>query len=116
MSNWKIIYYETDSRTSPVFDFIQSLGSKAKAKVINALDLLVEYGIQIGPPKVKKVTSTDIWELRILGKDNIRIFYVASSGRSFLLLHGFLKKRQKTDKKEIKIATLRLKDYKSRMN
>ncbi|MBU1327004.1 type II toxin-antitoxin system RelE/ParE family toxin [Patescibacteria group bacterium] len=51
-------------------------------------------------------------ELRILGGDSIRIFYVATSGRAFLLLHGFIKKSRKAPKKEIKVALTRLKEYK----
>jgi phage-related protein len=75
------------------------------------LDLLEEFGIKVGPPKVEKVRGTELWELRILGKDNIRIFYVTKTGQSFLLLHGFIKKKQKTGTREIKTALERLKDY-----
>ncbi len=111
-NKWEIIYYETTSGKSPVFDFIQSLDTKSKSKVIGVLDLLKELGIQIRSPHAKKLTGTNLWELRILGEANIRIFYVAIVNRKFLLLHAFAKKKQKTDKKEIKIANDRLKDYK----
>jgi len=111
---WKIDYYETTAGKYPVKEFIDDLDAKAKSKVVNALDLLEEFGIKVGPPKVEKVLGTDLWELRIVGRDNIRIFYVAKTSKSFLLLHAFFKKKQKTDKKEIKIAQDRLKDYKSR--
>ncbi len=100
---------------SPVFDFIQNLDAKAKAKIIDIINLLSEYGIRFGLPHSKKLTGTRLWELRTLGQDNIRIFYVALVGQSFLLLHGFQKKKQKTDQKEIKIAETRLKEYQSRL-
>lgn len=108
---WRIIYFETSNGGYPVFDFIEGLDEKSKAKVVNAIDLLDEYGIKLGAPHVKKIIGTDIWELRMLGEDNIRIFYIAVTGRTFLLLHAFKKKKQKTDKKEIKIAISRLKEY-----
>ena len=111
-NKWKIIYYETLNGRSPVFNFIQSLDAKLKSKVIGVLDLLKELGIQIRSPHAKKLIGTNLWELRILGEANIRIFYVAIVNRKFLLLHAFAKKKQKTDKKEIKIANDRLKDYK----
>lgn len=114
---WKIIYYQAlTQNSSPVFDFIQDLNPSAKSKVINAIDLLEEFGVRVDPSRAKKLTGTDLWELRILGQDSIRIFYVAVTGKSFLLLHGFLKKKQKTDQKEIKIAINRLIEYKSRPN
>ena len=111
---WKIDYYETEGGKFPVKEFIDSLDAKAKSKVVNAMNLLEEFGIKVGPPKVRKVQGTDLWELRILGRDNIRVFYIAKSGNSFLLLHAFLKKKQKTDRKDIKMALERLKDYKTR--
>ncbi len=111
---WKIIYYETTQGNSPIFEFIQNLNPKAKSKIINILDLLKESGVQLGLPHAKKITGTPLWELRTLGQDNIRIFYVTVVEKSFLLLHGFQKKKQKTDKKEVKIAEERLKDHKLR--
>ncbi|MBI4157442.1 type II toxin-antitoxin system RelE/ParE family toxin [Candidatus Woesebacteria bacterium] len=111
---WKIVYYESTNGSFPIYEFINGLEARAKSKVINTLDYLEIYGTRLGLPHVKKVTRTDLWELRILGSDNIRIFYVATFGRTFLLLHGFVKKSPKTPNKEIKIAVARLKEYKSR--
>lgn len=110
---WEIIYYETSQSISPIREFIQSLDVKVQNKIADVLDLLEEYGTLVGPPHSKKVIGTPLWELRILGSDNIRIFYVAIFNRKFLLLHGFQKKKQKTDKREIKTAINRLNDYKS---
>lgn len=109
--SWKIIYYNDSHGKEPVYEFIESLSPNAQAKVSNTFDLLVLFGIRLGLPHVKKVTGTDLWELRVLGGDNIRIFYIASTGRQFLLLHGFIKKTQKTDKKELKVAISRLKEF-----
>lgn len=113
-NNWKIVYYHDSRGKEPIYDFIESLNSNAQSKVSNTFDLLCQFGINLGYPHIKKVTSTDLWELRILGNDNIRIFYIAATGRQFLLLHGFVKKTQKTDKKELKIAISRLRNYRQR--
>lgn len=111
---WKIIYYETSQDNSPVFEFIQNLDIKVQNKIATVLDLLEELGTLVGPPHSRKVTGTPLWELRILGSDSIRIFYVAVVNRKFLLLHAFQKKKQKTDKKEIKTAIDRLNDFQPR--
>jgi len=94
---WKVELYETARSEKPVEKFIDSLEAKARLKVARA--------------HVKKLTGSDLWEYRILGSDNIRIFYVATPGKIFLLLHGFKKKKQKTPTKEIRIAKERLQEY-----
>ena len=109
--SWNIVYYETSNGNIPVFEFIQKLDPKSKSRVIELLDTLSDYGINLGLPHSKKLTGTKIWELRILNPKNIRIFYVAVVDKKFLLLHGFIKKKQKTDRREIKIAEERLLDY-----
>lgn len=111
---WNILYYQTPQGTFPLQDFINSLDARAKSKVVNTINLLEQYGIRLGPPHAKKLVGTNLWELRMLGQDNIRILYVAITGKKFLLLHGFNKKTQKTDKKEIDTALARLKVHFSR--
>jgi phage-related protein len=71
------------------------------------LDLLEEYGIFLGPPHIKKMKGSNLWELKILGKDNIRIFFTIEN-KNLIFLHGFSKKKQKTNPKEIKIALKRM--------
>ena len=114
MDKWEIIYYETDLGKSPVLEFIQNLSVSAQNKVIETLEQLEAFGTLLGYPHSKKVTGTFLWELRILGNDSIRILYIAVVNRKFLLLHAFIKRKQKTDKREIKTAANRLEDYKSR--
>src|SRR3989344_2497466 len=108
---WSINYYKTASKKSPIEEFIDNLTSAAQIKVGDTFDFLKEFGINVGMPHAKKVAGTPLWELRILGQDSIRIFYITQKGRIFLLLHGFLKKKQKTDKKEIDTALKRLTEY-----
>lgn len=114
--HWSIVYYQAPRQsTSQVYDFINSLDAKAKSKVINTINLLEQYGTRFGSAHTKKLVGTDLWELRMLGQDNIRILYIAVTGKKFLFLHGFNKKKQKTDKREIHTALARLKEYNSRL-
>ena len=112
---WKVEFYRDAQNKIPVNEFMESLELKTQAKVRNAIRLLQMFGISVSTPLIKKLTGTDLWELRIVGSDSIRILYVTLSGRTFLLLHGFKKKKQKTPPREINTAKMRLVDYKSRM-
>lgn len=114
MARWKLNYYATRSGKYPVYDFIAKLPEKSQTKVYNTFELLTEFGIHLGLPHAKKVVSTPLWELRILGERSLRFFYIAVVGKSFLLLHGFTKKKQQTPKKELKTALSRLRDYQLR--
>jgi phage-related protein len=111
---WKMLLYRSPNGNFPVEQFIDSLEIRAQSKVQDAIKLLREFGIRLGPPHVKKLIGTDLWELRILGGDSIRVLYIAVTGKKFVLLHGFKKKRQETPPKEIKIAKDRLVEYKLR--
>lgn len=112
---WKILLYRTPQGDSPIKDFIESLELKAQAKVRNTINLLRDFGTRLGSPHIKKLTGTELWKLRILGVDSIRIFYITVTGKIFLLLHGFKKKRDKISAKEIKIARERLVEHRSRL-
>lgn len=86
--------------------FIQSLGKDTVAKTIHIIELLEKFGNTLGMPHSKMV-SRGIFELRISGSQNIRIFYAFYKNKA-ILLHGFIKKTPKIPKKEIDIAAKRL--------
>lgn len=108
--NWRIEYYKNQRGDEVVREFVENLPPMTKSKVIDTIDLLEQFGIQIGPPHSKKIIGTALWELRILGESSVRIFYVAKINKTFWLLHGFIKKSQKTPENEIKTALKRLKE------
>lgn len=107
--NWRIEYFATDAGREPVREYIEALRAKEQAKIAWVLDLLADLGTDLREPHVKKLTGRDFWELRIkvAGKAH-RIFYVAWSGRTFVLLHAFLKKTQKTPQSQLQVAEQRL--------
>lgn len=114
MVRWKIDYYSTSSGREPVQEFIDDLQEKTKTRVYNTFELLAEFGPLLRMPHAKKVTGTPLWELRILGGASLRFFYIAKVAQSFLILHGFTKRKQKTPKKEIEVALSRFREYKNR--
>lgn len=82
--------------------FILNLDHHSQAKIQHLLNLLEKYGNQLRMPHVRKLTST-LFELRIRGKQEIRIIFVYLKNSCYLL-HGFIKKTQQTPKKEIVTA------------
>jgi phage-related protein len=87
--------------------FILSLEKPTIAKVLRTLDLLEEFGNVLGAPHTKKI-SKDLFELRIRGTQEIRIFFAFRKGGA-VLLHGFIKKSMKAPPREIDHAKTRLK-------
>jgi len=87
--------------------FIINLQKATAAKVLRTIDLLEKFGQKLGMPHTKKI-STHLFELRISGKQEVRIFYGFYKSQIFLL-HGFVKKSQKIPKKEIKTALQKIK-------
>lgn len=114
MVRWIIDYYSSPSGGRPIQEFIDSLQEKVKTRIYNSFELLSEFGLILRMPHVKKLTGTPLWELRILGEASLRFFYIAKTWQSFLILHGFTKRKQQTPKKEIKTALGRLKEYERR--
>jgi len=109
---WNIILYEKEDGTIPVRDFLEALPKKHRAKAIHDIDVLEEYGTTLKEPHVKHIQGK-LWELRIKSASDIsRIFYFVHVGDDIVLLHGFIKKNQKTPNREINIANNYLEDYK----
>lgn len=82
--------------------------------MVRALTMLERLGVQLGMPHARHVVGTGLWELRIRGGTQHRVFYVAVEGQTLLLLHAFSKKTEKTPASEIRTAQRRLADYHER--
>ena len=83
-------------------DFINSLDRDTSSKTLRTIDLLGRFENQLRMP-YSKALGKGLYELRIRGQKEIRIFYTFHHGEA-VLLHGFVKKQQKTPQKELKIA------------
>ncbi|HBE78670.1 MAG TPA: type II toxin-antitoxin system RelE/ParE family toxin [Firmicutes bacterium] len=112
---WTIELYEKENQQCPILNFIQSLPPKHRAKIEREIDLLEEFGINLTYPHTRKIEGENykgLWELRIqFASDISRIFYFIYMGNTFVLLHGFLKKSNKTPERELEIAKKYFQDY-----
>ena len=115
---WKIELYTTERGKMPVRDFLESLPAKHRAKALRAIDLLEEFGPALREPHAKAIqgeTYKGLWELRVqFGGDLSRVFYFMAVGDTFVLLHGFAKKTQRTPRKELDTAARYRADYRRR--
>lgn len=87
-------------------DFIRGLETPTRTKVGRMIDLLEQSGSLLGMPYSKSL-GNNLFELRTRGQQEIRIFYTFYNNRAWLL-HGFIKKTQKTPRREIAIAEVKL--------
>ena len=86
--------------------FIYNLQKPAKSKVSRYLELLEDYGFNLKMPYSKRI-AVDLYELRVCGQQEVRIFYTIKNGTVFLL-HGFIKKTNKIPVREIRTSLNRL--------
>ena len=113
---FEIEFYQDESGVSVIREYIRDLELKAeKSKdsrvklknIVRHIELLSKYGTQIKEPYIKHI-SNDIWELRPL-RD--RIFFFLFRKNTFVLLHMFQKKTQKTPNGEIEQAKRNKESY-----
>ena len=114
---FKLNFYVAENGECQVMDYIESLekrndkDSRIKlAKIRSYMSVLERLGTMAGEPFMKHIEG-DIWELRPL-RD--RIFFVGWKDNRFVLLHQFMKKSQKTPKREIEQAKREYADLKAR--
>ena len=112
-----IYFYKDKQGNQPVLDYMRELArheskdSRVKLNKLNDyIELLSQHGTRTGEPYIKHL-DVEIWELRPL-RD--RILFVAWLDGSFVLLHHFVKKTQKTSRREIEKAKRELQDLKER--
>ncbi|MCM1063799.1 MAG: type II toxin-antitoxin system RelE/ParE family toxin [Eubacterium sp.] len=113
----EVYFYKDRNGKEPVIDYMRKLARKKDKdsriklnKVQDYIEALKVYGITIGEPYIKHLDG-EIWELRPL-RD--RILFVAWNKGSFVMLHQFMKKTQKTPAREIEKAKRELADLKER--
>lgn len=109
----RIHFYKDRNGKEPVAEYIAKLARKKDKdsriklnKIREYVKVLSEYGTQAGEPYIKHLDG-EIWELRPL-RD--RILFVAWVNGSYVLLHQFMKKTQKTPAREIEKAKRELAD------
>ena len=116
---YTVEFYETRDGQCPVWEFLENLRIKSASnkdariqhkQVSLYIELLQQNGTRLND-NITKHLENGIWELR---PGNNRVFYFFYENNTFVLLHQFRKKSQKTPKREIEKAKSERIDYFSR--
>ena len=115
MQKFEVVFYEKDDGQCPVEDFLKKIDVKMRAKIVGLLEILEEKGNVLREPYSKHLED-GIFELRCkVGSNITRILYFFYYQGKIILTNGFVKKVQKTPRKEISTAKTYRADYVERV-
>lgn len=103
-------FFQTERGREPVRNWLLALSTEDR-KVIGDDIRTAEFGWPIGMPLCRAIAGRrGLWEIRsnLSGGRIERVFFCAHEGE-MILLHGFIKKTQKTPPGELDIAERRMK-------
>ena len=113
---FNIEFYSTADGVSELWDFLDDLQKRAVTnkdariqhkQIIQYIQFLEDHGTRLGEP-VTKHLEEDIWELR---PGNNRVLFFYHKNNTYILLHQFRKKTQKTPRREIRKAKAERDDW-----
>ena len=113
---YRIEFYEQEDGKSELWEFLEEMRIKSDfskdariqyKQMVLYIQLLSEKGTRM-PDNITKHIEENIWELR---PGNNRVFYFYYENNTFVLLHHFRKKTQKTPQREIEQAKAERNDY-----
>ena len=97
--SWSIDYFSERVRLE-----IEALPVGIRASYARLTGLLMEFGLGLRMPHSRSM-GDGLFELRPRGPEGIaRVMYCTKIGRRIVILHVFIKKTQKTPKRDLKIA------------
>jgi phage-related protein len=102
-------FYRTAAGREPVLEWLRSL-DKEDRQVIGFDLMRVQFGWPIGMPLVRNL-GDGLWEVRSdVRSDQIARLLFCFHERLLVVLHGFIKKTQKTSPNDLAIARRRMKE------
>lgn len=107
----EIKFYEDQTGRVPVKEFLDGLDIKMRQKMLRSIQALQDMGISLRMP-LSESLEDGIFELRAKSGTNIsRVMYFFIIGNQAVLTHGFIKKTQKTPRRELQWAKEIRADY-----
>jgi phage-related protein len=104
-------FFRTASGAEPVKAWLKDLRKEDRQSIGTDIRT-VEFGWPIGMPVCRSITGhKSLWEIRTKITDGIaRVIFMIHDGE-MILLHGFMKKTQKTPQSDLAVAAKRKKEY-----
>ena len=102
------VFYQSELGKEPVREWLKELG-KPDSMIIGADIMTVEFGWPIGMPTCRPI-GHGLYEVRtnLPGNRISRVLFCIAKEHMFLL-HGFIKKSQKTPQPDLELAKERMK-------
>lgn len=101
-----VAFFRTASGNEPVREWLKSQ-PREERRIIGEDIKTVQFGWPLGMPLVRKLDK-GLWEVRSRLRDRIaRVIFTTGENR-MILLHGFIKKSQKTPQEDLELANTRL--------
>jgi phage-related protein len=103
-------FYRTENGREPVRVWLKELG-QPDSRIIGGDIAIVQYGWPVGMP-VCRPLGDGLHEIRssLPGGRIARVLFFFAGGEA-ILLHGFIKKTQKTPEANVRLARERMRDY-----
>ena len=102
-------FYRTEAGKEPVRDWLKELPREDKRTIGEDIKT-AQLGWPLGMPLIRKMEK-NLWEVRSYLPDGIaRVFFTVDENQ-MVLLHGFIKKSNKTPKNELNTAMTRSGNY-----
>jgi phage-related protein len=105
----EVVFFRTEAGNEPVREWLKSL-PREDCRKVGADILTVQYRWPIGKPLVDNL-GEGIWEVRSRLANRIGRTLFAIVDEEIVMLHGFLKKQQKTPPADLALARKRKKQY-----
>jgi len=104
---WKVTFYSADLEGE-----ILDLPAGFLARFLRYAERMEVFGPDLGMPHTRAMGG-GLFELRLKAAEGIaRVFYCTVVDRRIVMLHQFVKKSDKTPRKELDIAHKRMKEVK----
>ena len=105
--SWKVTFY-SEKVEKEILEFPVGI----LADLLHILEMIEDLGPNLGKPHTAAM-GDGLFEIRAKGKEGIgRSFFAIAVENEIIILHSFVKKSQKTPKKELDKARKRLKELK----
>lgn len=90
---------------------LEALPADIRARFVRVVELIETMGLErVGQPHVDHLQGP-LWEMRLRGSDGIaRALYVTVAGRRIIVVRAFVKKTQKTPRRDIQLALERARE------
>jgi len=103
----EVFFFKTETNNEPVRNWLQLQTIEDKKRIGEDIKT-VQFGWPLGMPLVRHIDG-EIWEIRCRLSGGIARVLFALESNTMILIHGFIKKQQKTPKPDLDLAKIRVK-------